>query len=354
MSTISSALRFFWPVSPYFLFWRATTSVPFRVAAGVTLKPPPGLASGGQRAAEKPGPFPHAGDAQPAAGRGSCRVGTAVVRYREGELVGAVVDLDPVLAPLACLVTLVSASCTIRYADKSTAVPYGDGCPVVWQLTSRPARRSLSMSAGRSLSVGAAASSASSGSRICRSSLRSSSSADRLAVSMADSAVPAWPGCVARTSRATPACTAIVLRLCDTTSCTSRDSRSRSSARASWSSSTARRQLQLVQRRRAVEELQLARAEERLRLSREVHDVVSHSLSTIAVHHGVARLVLATQPGQAGPALSAIETASRSALDELRSCSARSATRRTPTRQRRPRSAICPRSSTSCAGRALT
>jgi signal transduction histidine kinase len=79
-----------------------------------------------------------------------------------------------------------------------------------------------------------------------------------------------------------------------------------------------RRQLQLVQRRRAVEELQLARAEERLRLSREVHDVVSHSLSTIAVQAGVARLVLAEQPGQAGAALSAIETASRSALDELR------------------------------------
>ena len=79
-----------------------------------------------------------------------------------------------------------------------------------------------------------------------------------------------------------------------------------------------RQQLQLVQRRRAVEELQLARAEERLRLSREVHDVVSHSLSTIAVQAGVARLVLATQPGQAGPALSAIETVSRSALDELR------------------------------------
>jgi len=80
-----------------------------------------------------------------------------------------------------------------------------------------------------------------------------------------------------------------------------------------------RRQLQLVQRRRAVEELQLARAEERLRLSREVHDVVSHSLSTIAVQAGVARLVLAEQPGQMGAALSAIETASRSALDELRS-----------------------------------
>jgi signal transduction histidine kinase len=79
-----------------------------------------------------------------------------------------------------------------------------------------------------------------------------------------------------------------------------------------------RQQLQLVQHRRAVEEVQLARAEERLRLSREVHDVVSHSLSTIAVQAGVARLVLATQPGQAGTALAAIETASRSALDELR------------------------------------
>ena len=79
-----------------------------------------------------------------------------------------------------------------------------------------------------------------------------------------------------------------------------------------------RQQLQLVQRRRAVEELRLARAEERLRLSREVHDVVSHSLSAIAVQAGVARLVFTQQPGQAGAALSAIETASRSALDELR------------------------------------
>jgi signal transduction histidine kinase len=79
-----------------------------------------------------------------------------------------------------------------------------------------------------------------------------------------------------------------------------------------------RQQLQLVQDRRAVEELRLARAEERLRLSREVHDVVSHSLSSIAVQAGVGRLVLAEQPGQAAAALAAIETASRSALDELR------------------------------------
>lgn len=79
-----------------------------------------------------------------------------------------------------------------------------------------------------------------------------------------------------------------------------------------------RRQLQLLERRRAAEEVRLARAEERLRLSREVHDVVSHSLSAIAVQAGVARVVLAKQPGQAGTALAAIETASRSALDELR------------------------------------
>jgi signal transduction histidine kinase len=79
-----------------------------------------------------------------------------------------------------------------------------------------------------------------------------------------------------------------------------------------------RQQLQLLQRRGALEELQLARAEERLRLSREVHDVVSHSLSSIAVQAGAARLVSAEQPGQAGAALAAIETASRTALDELR------------------------------------
>jgi len=60
------------------------------------------------------------------------------------------------------------------------------------------------------------------------------------------------------------------------------------------------------------------RAEERLRLSRDVHDVVSHSLSMIAVRSGVARLVLHDKPGEAQAALAAIETASRSALDEVR------------------------------------
>jgi signal transduction histidine kinase len=79
-----------------------------------------------------------------------------------------------------------------------------------------------------------------------------------------------------------------------------------------------RQQVRLLQGQQAAEDIRLVRAEERVRLSREVHDVVSHSLSAIAVQAGAARLVLAEQPGQAGAALATIETASRSALDELR------------------------------------
>jgi signal transduction histidine kinase len=79
-----------------------------------------------------------------------------------------------------------------------------------------------------------------------------------------------------------------------------------------------RQRLELETRRRAAEQEGRARAEERLRLSRDVHDVVSHSLSMIAVRSGVARLLIDEQPGEARVALSAIETASRSALDELR------------------------------------
>jgi signal transduction histidine kinase len=79
-----------------------------------------------------------------------------------------------------------------------------------------------------------------------------------------------------------------------------------------------RHQVQSLERQRAAEDLRLARAEERVRLSREVHDVVSHSLSAIAVQAGVTRMVLDKRPEQAGAALAAIETASRSALDELR------------------------------------
>jgi signal transduction histidine kinase len=72
------------------------------------------------------------------------------------------------------------------------------------------------------------------------------------------------------------------------------------------------------ERRDRAERTRLAAAEERLRLSREVHDVVSHSLSVIAVRSGIGRLVAEERPEEARAALAAIETASRGALDELR------------------------------------
>ncbi|MDF0531550.1 sensor histidine kinase [Tsukamurella sp. 8F] len=60
------------------------------------------------------------------------------------------------------------------------------------------------------------------------------------------------------------------------------------------------------------------RAEERLRVSRDIHDVVSHSLSMIALRSGVARVVLDRDPHEARIALAAIEESSRRSLDEVR------------------------------------
>jgi signal transduction histidine kinase len=59
-------------------------------------------------------------------------------------------------------------------------------------------------------------------------------------------------------------------------------------------------------------------AEERLRLARELHDVVAHSISVIAVQSGVGAHVAHTQPEEAAKALAAIEATSRAALTELR------------------------------------
>ena len=59
-------------------------------------------------------------------------------------------------------------------------------------------------------------------------------------------------------------------------------------------------------------------AEERLRIARELHDVVAHSMSVIAVQSGVGALVADTQPEEARKALAAVEATSRTALEELR------------------------------------
>ncbi|EWC60037.1 putative two-component system sensor kinase [Actinokineospora spheciospongiae] len=59
-------------------------------------------------------------------------------------------------------------------------------------------------------------------------------------------------------------------------------------------------------------------AEERTAIARDLHDVISHHVSAIGVHAGAARLALGGPPGPVGRSLSAVETASRSAMADLR------------------------------------
>jgi len=58
--------------------------------------------------------------------------------------------------------------------------------------------------------------------------------------------------------------------------------------------------------------------EERLRIARELHDVVTHSMSVIAVQAGVGHFVIGSRPEEAEKALAAIETTSRESLNEMR------------------------------------
>jgi signal transduction histidine kinase len=83
------------------------------------------------------------------------------------------------------------------------------------------------------------------------------------------------------------------------------------------------RQELAVQRALEAERTRAAVAEravfaERLRIARELHDVVSHTLSVIAVQSGVARHLLGPAEAAVAPALTTIEEASRTALDDLR------------------------------------
>ncbi len=66
------------------------------------------------------------------------------------------------------------------------------------------------------------------------------------------------------------------------------------------------------------ERVRHAAAAERVRIARELHDVVAHAMSVIAVRSGVARVVLDSQPEEAREALGIIETTSRRALQEMR------------------------------------
>jgi signal transduction histidine kinase len=70
--------------------------------------------------------------------------------------------------------------------------------------------------------------------------------------------------------------------------------------------------------RAAVAQAEHAVVRERLRIAQELHDVVAHSMSVIAVQAGVGHHIAAEQPEKAAAALAAIEGASRDALQEMR------------------------------------
>src|SRR5207248_4158197 len=57
--------------------------------------------------------------------------------------------------------------------------------------------------------------------------------------------------------------------------------------------------------------------EERLRIARELHDVVAHSMTVVAVQAGFGEYVFDSQPGQAKAALAAIQTVTRDALSDM-------------------------------------
>ena len=73
-------------------------------------------------------------------------------------------------------------------------------------------------------------------------------------------------------------------------------------------------------RAEAAEEAAARRSsEERLRIARELHDIIGHSLGTIAVQAGVGRHLMDTEPEKAADALDSIAKISRDSLDEVRS-----------------------------------
>jgi signal transduction histidine kinase len=80
----------------------------------------------------------------------------------------------------------------------------------------------------------------------------------------------------------------------------------------------ATRQYRQGLRDQAERRVQAAADVERMRIARELHDVVAHAMSVIAVQAGVGRYVIHDQPAEAEKSLAAIETTSRTALADLR------------------------------------
>lgn len=68
----------------------------------------------------------------------------------------------------------------------------------------------------------------------------------------------------------------------------------------------------------ATQQAEQAVAEERLRIARELHDIVAHSMSLIAVKAGIGNHVADARPAEAREALRVIEATSRGSLAEMR------------------------------------
>jgi signal transduction histidine kinase len=83
---------------------------------------------------------------------------------------------------------------------------------------------------------------------------------------------------------------------------------------AAWATGRAMRSAAAYNERHAKATVQ----EERLRIARELHDVVAHAMSVIAVQAGVGHFVIRDHPEEAEKALAVIETTSRESLNQMR------------------------------------
>jgi signal transduction histidine kinase len=90
------------------------------------------------------------------------------------------------------------------------------------------------------------------------------------------------------------------------------NSRSRRRYAAAVAERAAERELEREER------LSRAVADERISIARDLHDIVAHAMSVIAVRSGVARMVIESRPDEAREALGIIETTTRRALREMR------------------------------------
>jgi signal transduction histidine kinase len=88
---------------------------------------------------------------------------------------------------------------------------------------------------------------------------------------------------------------------------------------AAWAVAEALRSRREQQRDQLRDQLRAAVTEERLRIARELHDVVAHSMSLIAVQAGVGAHLIRTDPAAAEQSLDVIADTSRRALDQTRS-----------------------------------